>query len=337
MRETDKNHNLKSPVFVVGCARSGTTLLYHMLLSSGGFAIYRGETQIFNLLPPFFGDLRSRRNRIKLINFWVNSVFFKISGLHALPWKNAAMNYCTSYTKLLEIFMDSIALNQGVTRWAECTPQHLLHMRTIKKGFPEAKFIHIIRDGRDVALSLKKLGWVKQFPLCKNDLLIAALRWQSMIKKGRKIGSAIGEDYSEIHFEELVAKPREVLGYLSKFIDHDLDYDRIIDEGIGSVSKPNTAFKDEKALKPLNRWRSLLNDMTATELEKLIGNELKMLGYNLTNNLLKNNPDFKHLAMKCLYNLFFDFKQWTKHHTPVGRYGKAPYKFNEELIKIFQI
>jgi hypothetical protein len=51
------NSRSKTPVFVVGCPRSGTTLVYHMLLSAGNFAIYRAESQVFNLLEPRFGDL----------------------------------------------------------------------------------------------------------------------------------------------------------------------------------------------------------------------------------------------------------------------------------------
>ena len=53
----------KAPVFVLGCVRSGTTLLYHMLLSAGGFAVYRAESNVFNLLEPRFGDLSVRRNK----------------------------------------------------------------------------------------------------------------------------------------------------------------------------------------------------------------------------------------------------------------------------------
>src|SRR5438445_5502651 len=52
----------KAPVFVLGCGRSGTTLLYHMLLSSGNFAIYRTESNVINLLEPRFGDLRDRKS-----------------------------------------------------------------------------------------------------------------------------------------------------------------------------------------------------------------------------------------------------------------------------------
>jgi hypothetical protein len=61
-----------APVFVVGCPRSGTTLLYNMLLSSGGFAVYLAESNVFNLLVPRFGDLSVRANRERLMDAWLS-------------------------------------------------------------------------------------------------------------------------------------------------------------------------------------------------------------------------------------------------------------------------
>jgi len=52
-----------APVFVLGCVRSGTHLLYHMLLSAGDFAVYRTESNALNLLEPRFGSLGVRRNQ----------------------------------------------------------------------------------------------------------------------------------------------------------------------------------------------------------------------------------------------------------------------------------
>src|SRR5215470_8258675 len=73
----------KAPVFVLGCGRSGTTLLYHMLLSSGGFAVYRTESNAINLLEPRFGDLSVRKNKQKLMEAWLDSKLFQVSGLDA--------------------------------------------------------------------------------------------------------------------------------------------------------------------------------------------------------------------------------------------------------------
>src|SRR5579864_2019768 len=73
----------KAPVFVLGCPRSGTTVLYHMLLSAGGFANYRSESNVFNILVPRFGGMRSAGSRRRLMEAWVRSMLFRVSGLDA--------------------------------------------------------------------------------------------------------------------------------------------------------------------------------------------------------------------------------------------------------------
>src|SRR6201982_3372749 len=73
----------KAPVFVLGCPRSGTTLLYHMLLSAGNFVVYHTESQVFNLLEPRFGDLRASKNRRRLLEEWESSSLFWCTGLDA--------------------------------------------------------------------------------------------------------------------------------------------------------------------------------------------------------------------------------------------------------------
>src|SRR5678809_1023298 len=72
-----------APVFVIGSPRSGTTLLYHMLLSAGGFAYYRNETHVFNSLAPRCGDLTRQANRDTLLDIWLPSQMHARSGLTA--------------------------------------------------------------------------------------------------------------------------------------------------------------------------------------------------------------------------------------------------------------
>src|SRR5579872_889601 len=150
-----------APVFVVGCPRSGTTLLYHMLLSSGHFAVYRMESSVFNVLEPAFGDLAVQRNRRELLNSWLKSRLFSRSGLEPNEITEKILNDCTSAGGFLSVLMEEIARRQDVPRWADCTPEHVLYLRRIKKSIPDAIFVHLIRDGRDVALSYAKQDWLR--------------------------------------------------------------------------------------------------------------------------------------------------------------------------------
>src|SRR3954447_23997117 len=71
----------KRPVFVLGCGRSGTKLLYHTLLSAGGFANYHAESNAFNLIGLRFGSLAKRENRRDMLDHWLRSKLFERSGL----------------------------------------------------------------------------------------------------------------------------------------------------------------------------------------------------------------------------------------------------------------
>src|SRR5260370_1918314 len=73
----------KAPVFVVGSARSGNTMLYHVLLSSGRFPGYRTEPCVFDLLIPRFGDFRTVATRRELMRCWLRTRQFRRSGLDA--------------------------------------------------------------------------------------------------------------------------------------------------------------------------------------------------------------------------------------------------------------
>ena len=313
----------KAPVFVLGCGRSGTKFLYHTLLSAGGFAVYHAESNAFNLLSLRFGNLKRRKNREKLLQAWLKSKLFQRSGLKPEEIEPRILNECRNGADFLKILMETIAQKQGVNRWAESTPLHLLYLPLIKKLIPEALIIHIIRDGRDVAVSLNKIGWIRPYPWDRSrSLLAAGLFWKWMVTSGRKYGRDIGPDYLEIHYEDLVNHPRETLSRLGAFIGHDLDYDRIQRVALGSLQDPNSSFSadaEHKELSPVGRWKALLSPAEVTQLESVIGDLLQQLDYPLATPAESTTPALPVRLMKMLYPAVFDIKQWLKRHTPLAR------------------
>jgi Sulfotransferase family len=310
----------KAPVFVLGCGRSGTTLLYHMLLSAGGFAVYRAESNAINLLEPRFGNLSLKRNKERLMDAWLASKLFERSGLDAATIRAKVIAECRNGGDFLRIVMEEIARTQRMERWAECTPEHLLHLPRIKETIPEALIVHIIRDGRDVALSNAKVGYVRRgwwdrMP----NVLACGLYWEWIVRKGRADGSKLGSDYMEVRFEDLLLNPCTVLAKVSAFIEQELDYDRIRAVGIGSVSKPNTSFREEgeREFNPVGRWKKgFTPDLLAT-FEGLVGGLLQEVGYKLA------TPDAAKLnrseLRRAIYRGYFDSKLWLKAKTPLGQ------------------
>jgi hypothetical protein len=308
-------------------------VLYHMLLSAGGFAVYRTETNVFNLLVPRFGGMRSREGRQRMMAEWRDSILFDVSGLDADKITNQVVEQVHSGGDFLRLVMGEVARRQGLERWADCTPEHLLYMEEIKREIPDALFLHIIRDGRDVALSYLKQGWAYPLPWDHGQQLnVAGLYWSWIVNRGRTIGRKLGASYQEVRFEELVTHPRETLARLGKFVDHDLDYDAIKRVGIGSVSEPNTSFESESgAFDPVGRWHTKMSPQELAKCEELIGDSLQELGYPLA--AKRRGPSLSAMRMRATYFTMFQAKQWVKTHTPLGRRVKLGRIHAERVVR----
>ena len=297
-----------------------------MLLSAGGFAVYRTESSVFNVLRPWFGDLGKPKNRERLMDAWIPSKLFERSGLEASAIREKIASECRNWGDFLGVLMREISRSQNVNRWADCTPDHLLYIPEIKRAFPDALVIHIIRDGRDVALSLAKQGWIRPLPgYGQSGLLAAGLYWEWAVRKGRRIARAIPGDYLEVRFEDLMETPRKTLGDVSSFIHQDLDYERIVETGIGSVKTPNTSFGGDAAgsdFAPVGRWKTALSPGQLASLEAMLDTTLMELGY-----LSSEDARRRSLAMAgmgCMYRASFGAKLWMKRHTSVGRVVSKP-------------
>jgi hypothetical protein len=313
----------KAPVFVVGCPRSGTTLLYHMLLSAGNFAVYRAESQVFNMLEPRFGDLSNPRHKRALLTTWYNSPLFEKTGLRREDIDGPIMEQCRNGGDFLRIYMEAIARQQHVERWADCTPEHLLYLKRVKKTIPDALIIHVVRDGRDVSLSLEKQHWIRPFRWHREKgLAVAALYWEWIVRRGQAEGAQLGGDYLEVKYENLVQDPVTTLRPISEFVAQPLDYDEIQKIGIGSVSRPNTSFASdlqEKDFQPVARWKSGMSAEQRGVVDVLLGKTLKELGYPIESETVPPAVRKSLQRMRTLYQSYFSVKFILKSRTVLGR------------------
>jgi hypothetical protein len=222
--------------------------------------------------------------------------------------------------------MESITNNQQMQRWAVYDPDNVLYVEQVKRDIPNALFVHIIRDGRDIALSLKKMEGFTPLPWDRNQtesLVATSLYWEWMVRNGRERGSKFPADYIEIHYEDLMTNPQATLGKLGGFLAHDLDYDRIQRAGLGRLSETNSSFRKEGAkeeLKPLGRWKERLSATEIAAIEGTVGGCLQESGYELS---LRsgNHRNIRHSSMRGIYPAFLNVKLWLKQRTPLGRFS----------------
>src|SRR5208282_3293796 len=309
----------------MGCHRSGTNLLYDMLLSSGGFAIHRGFLPLYKILIPRFGSMKSRMNLKKILQTWLRSKGFRRTGLDAEQLSARILDECRNGGDFIRAVMDSVAQSQHMQRWVLYDPDNVLHVERVKRDIPNALFVHIIRDGRDIALSLQKMGGFTPLPWDRGQtqsLVATSLYWEWMVRRGRDNGGKFLSDYIEIRYEDLITKPRETLGKLGGFIDHDLDYDRIQRAALGRLSETNSSFREEGAkekINPLGRWRDRLAHADVAAIEATVGDCLQDNGYELSLPEAERRRSLRQLWMRGMYPTFLGSKLWLKLHTPAGR------------------
>jgi hypothetical protein len=325
-----------SPVFVIGCHRSGTALLYDTLLSAGGFAIFHASFPLYSTLLPLSGDLSVAKNRDRLAEVWLRSMQFRRTGLGPEEFRSRIQHECRNGGDFLRIVLGEVGRRENAARWAVYDPDNILHIPTVKREVPDAVFVHIVRDGRDAALSLRKVGAIRPLWWDRQRALFAAgLNWQWTVRKGRRYAQMFPADYIEIHYEDLVTQPEKVLPRLAEFLDHDLDYSRIQSAAVGRVHNPNTSWKEETQLgsfSPINRWKTKLSSSEIAALELLIGDCLEEFGYSVATKDRRSQADPWLGLMRILYPHYFDAKLSLKSHTPLGRFASTnPLQLTEAL------
>lgn len=316
---------MDSPVFLLGAPRSGTSLAYCVLLVSGQFPLYKAETHLLDVCKPLYGDISVPGNRDKLLENWVVSQQFQRSGLDKAEFLNDANRHFSNYGAFLELFMERVARKQGKTRWLEKTPEHIFEVRSLIEWFPDARFLHVIRDGRDVALSLRNKGWVSSRSDDALQQLISAARlWHRAMEFGNWLRKEGGNQYMEFRYEDLVGRDEGLLDRINHFIGIDLDYDRIDTHGAGALRGGNTTYEQSMvglSKKGVCRWDREMSVVEKQVITYCLKETLEEKGYRT--DVPQPAPLFR-LKSGLLWwgnGLSIPAKYWLRHHTFMGRYS----------------
>lgn len=182
------------PIFVVGSPRSGTTLTRFILDSHPSISC-GPETH-------FLGDLHRLAD-----THWMRAERFDVDREY---WDHLVRDF-------FEALHVDYMRRRGRRRWADKTPGYALHLDYIDRLFPDARFVHVIRDGRDVVASYRyRWGY--------RAAVKAPGQWARHVDAGLRFGRGTAADrYHEIRYEELVRNPEQVLRPLFEFLDEPWD------------------------------------------------------------------------------------------------------------------
>jgi hypothetical protein len=274
------------PLFIIGCPRSGTTLLQLMLHCHPRIAV-PPETRF--LVPAYYhrkvyGDMRLSDNRRRLAE-WIatarNTKFDEL-GLDAAEFVDAATAGPGSFGSVIGQVFRSYAGRFAKPRWGDKRPSYFLYVDTIRRLFPDAQFINLIRDGRDCVASLKEMPW---FTL---GAYHAVSNWADAIDLGRRHAATLPRDsYYELRYEDLTADPETELRKLCLFIGEEYDPAMCDPRRLAPVAVPahkvwHSNTHGDVTRSRVGSWASRLLPWEIELCETVLGERLTANGYELT-------------------------------------------------------
>jgi len=276
----------EKPIFVIGNERSGTTLVMVMLGQHSRIAV----PEVGWLFPRFYpylhtyGDLNKEENLRTLADEMLFGLNRHLWGMDLNPRtavdellaevkeKSFAGVYCAMH----EMFARK---NGNKPRWGQKTPHNLYFVGQIKECFPDAQFIHIVRDGRDASVDYLESSFGPANIFC------AAENWKmtwNAVKPWREKLSA--QEWMDITYEDLVRKPEEVLKSICNFIGEEFE-PTMLDFWKGDIGQKRGTTRDHKPLghavsdKYVGIYKELLSIRDQRIFAAVAGKELAEAGY----------------------------------------------------------
>ena len=268
----------RRPVFVGGCSRSGTTLLGAML-GVGPAAVTVPEAtfkwELFEDAGPAGSDPGSTR-----LDPSVLARRLREDRMFGLWDVDLPLGEPLTYRGLLDGLVDSYAARVGKPDagvWVDHTPGNIRFGLTLHRTFPDARFVHLVRDGRAVAASVLPLDWGP------NSATESGLYWATQIAAGFALESALGPDVVRtVRYEDLVLDPAGTLPALCDFLGLPYRDDMLADRDY-RVGAYETEQQRLVAAPPdpsrTEAWRDALAPRQIRDFERVTGELLEYLGY----------------------------------------------------------
>jgi hypothetical protein len=287
-KETTDDHGRDLYLLIVGCARSGTTLLQRMVDAHRQIAITRETHWIAKRFEKRQGVTPDGLVTPELLSWLFSDEKFTRMGigqdeLEGLVAAEEPVSYSTFVTGVFDLY----GKGQGKRLVGDKTPGYVRRIPTLHALWPEARFVHLIRDGRDVCMSIQNWRTAERalgrFSTWGEDkVTAAALWWEWHVRLGKEDGGSLAPNlYHEVRYEALVSVPEETCAALCDFLG--LPYDDAMlkfHEGRENADPNLDAKKAWRPITPaLRDWRTQMPAEDLERFEAAAGNLLEELGY----------------------------------------------------------
>lgn len=266
-------HTRHEPVMLIGHGSSGTTIASMLIREHLGIA-FGTETQFFVRYykqQQYFGDLRREKNLRRLVREILAERYFKRTGAKygfQVTEEDVLQRVIDPTLQgVLRAIFEQLAEQLGMARWGDKTPEYVHHLPILDQLVPGAQYIHVIRDGRDVALSV----FGRYFGA--KSVYSAAVEWRHAVEQVEEFARRLPRDrYLEVHYEELLANPRAWFARLIRFLGIDDPRDELLDSIAAQVPA-------ELNVQNSNKWRTRFSPAQQRLYEQVAGDVLRRHGY----------------------------------------------------------
>ena len=275
-------------LFIVGCPRSGTTLLRRMVDAHPEIAITRETHWIPDILREGKGVDADGRVTPDLPAALRAHPKFATLGIGP-DEVGLLASQGTSYAAFAAALFDSYGAAQGKRLVGDKTPGYVRELPLLHQLFPHARIVHLVRDGRDVALSV--VGWERKaeqfrrrFPFWdESPVTTAALWWRWHVLLGRRTGGELPPGlYYEVRYEALVGNPEDECYRLCEFLG--VAYDDAMLRFHEGRTREEPGLSAKRAWLPptpgLREWRTEMREEDIEAFEAAAGDALEEFGYD---------------------------------------------------------
>lgn len=271
----------RPPFFIVGSDRSGTTMLRLMLdRAEDGPAIPPETMFITDFRAVLRGGGLEDHDRAREFTrrVWAHPrvQMWGIEGEPELPPQG--LGHQDAFRWAVEQPFLAYMRRDGKTWWADKTPPNIDHVDLLAEVFPGARFVELVRDGRDVALSMMTMPWGD------NNVWTAAVRWAGCIREGERQRAMRPDDMLLVRYEDLVTEPARQLQRVSSFLGIEYDDDML------AVEKTDTSKLQHQDwfsnlwkginTSAMDKWRTKMSEHDQRVFLAAAGDELRLHGYD---------------------------------------------------------
>lgn len=270
----------KPPFFVLGSQRSGTTMLRLMLNNHRNLCIPHetGFITEFFAKAGGYGDIRNAEVQKALLKDIGANHHVTRGKLIPQPGEVLSLPI-VDYRSLVDAIFQAHIAQFDKPRWGDKTPSYTEDIDVLRQIFPNAKFIHLVRDGRDVLVSQKNIEWFSR------NVVRLIRDWQWKVSIAHKVGQVLGDDFLEIRYEDLIRQPEEKLREICAFLDEDYDPDMMSYNEVGKDTVPEESIRWHKNSielpnpNKIGAWKTKLSSSEKILFDDIAGDTLELFGY----------------------------------------------------------